>query len=121
MAVDDHGVQPVECHVSVEIGSKFDEFPKKYFAWYIRSYCNCLCRTLGAVASAVVSLGEAALPLKLNPVVKPLMEAVRREETLILQREAALSLVRLMGLILGRTPCPNPKIVTNLVSFLCSR
>ncbi|XP_062852263.1 TATA-binding protein-associated factor 172 [Trichomycterus rosablanca] len=68
-------------------------------------------------ACAVVAL--AALPEKLNPVVRPLMEAVKKEENVLVQGYAASSIARLLQLCTGRTPCPNSKIIKNLCSSLC--
>ncbi|XP_058801038.1 TATA-binding protein-associated factor 172 isoform X2 [Phymastichus coffea] len=59
-------------------------------------------------------------PQPLNPLVKPLMESIKREEHEQLQRLAAKHLAYLVNLCVGRTPCPNPKITTNLCTFLCS-
>uniref|UniRef100_A0A8B9H6C5 B-TFIID TATA-box binding protein associated factor 1 n=1 Tax=Astyanax mexicanus TaxID=7994 RepID=A0A8B9H6C5_ASTMX len=68
-------------------------------------------------ACAVVSL--AALPEKLNPVVRPLMEAVKKEENTLVQGYAASKIAQLLQLCAGRTPCPNAKIVKNLCSSVC--
>jgi hypothetical protein len=76
-------------------------------------------RTFAAVSSAVVSIGSC-LPEKLNPVVKPLMESIRREENVHFQNSAADHLCIMMDLALSREPCPNPKIIQNLVTYLCS-
>ncbi|KAA0718268.1 TATA-binding protein-associated factor 172 [Triplophysa tibetana] len=68
-------------------------------------------------ACAVVAL--AMLPEKLNPVVRPLMEAARREENTLVQGYAASSIARLLQLCANRTPCPNGKIVKNLCGSVC--
>lgn len=60
------------------------------------------------------------LPEKLSPVVKPLMESVRKEENELFQLKTAEHLCHLMSLILDRNPCPIPKIIQNLTAFLCS-
>ncbi|XP_078035668.1 histone acetyltransferase 1 isoform X2 [Augochlora pura] len=59
-------------------------------------------------------------PLPLNPLVKPLMEAIKREENEELQKLAAKHLSYLVELCLDRKPSPNAKISTNLCTFLCS-
>lgn len=59
-----------------------------------------------------------ALPEKLTPVVKPLMESIRRENDEQLQQTAAGHLARLLEQCHGRTPCPNDKILINLCTFL---
>lgn len=60
------------------------------------------------------------LPEKLNPVIRPLMESIRREESVLLQEESADSLVHLMSSCVTRNPCPNGKIMRNLLMYLCS-
>ena len=60
------------------------------------------------------------LPEKLNPVVKPLMEGIKRETCPEMQKVIADFLSKLMYLCINRNPCPNPKIINNLVGFLCS-
>lgn len=74
--------------------------------------------TQSALACAVARL--KCLPEKLNPVVKPLMEAVKREENQILQRMAAESLTCLMSQTINRHPSPNIKIITNLSTLIKS-
>lgn len=60
------------------------------------------------------------LPEKLNPVVKPLMESIKREENQILQKMSAENLTYLMSQLVQRQPSPNVKIVTNLCTLLKS-
>ncbi|KAM8924786.1 TATA-binding protein-associated factor 172 [Pelodytes ibericus] len=68
-------------------------------------------------ACAVVNLTQ--LPEKLNPVIKPLMEAVKKEENVVVQSYVALCIAKLLQQCTSRTPCPNPKILKNLCSSLC--
>ncbi|KAM9325875.1 LOW QUALITY PROTEIN: TATA-binding protein-associated factor 172 [Gastrophryne carolinensis] len=68
-------------------------------------------------ACAIVSLMQ--LPEKLNPVIKPLMEAVKKEENTVVQNYAALSIAKLLQQCISRNPCPNPKILKNLCSSVC--
>lgn len=60
------------------------------------------------------------LPEKLNPVIKPIMESIKREECEIFQQLSADFLVKLMDEIHMRAPCPNNKIVTNICTLLKS-
>lgn len=76
-------------------------------------------RTLAALSGGLCSM-ENSLPAKLNPVVKPLMESIRKEENELFQRKSAENLCRLMERVLDRNPCPIPKIIQNLVGFLCA-
>ena len=76
--------------------------------------------TLATLAGALAALGPEAFPAKLNPVLKPLMEAVKREVGEELQRMAACSLARVLDACINRQPCPNDKVVKNLCSFVCS-
>nr|XP_028585647.1 TATA-binding protein-associated factor 172 isoform X3 [Podarcis muralis] len=68
-------------------------------------------------ACAVVNLEQ--LPEKLNPVIKPLMEAVKKEENMLVQNHAALCIAKLLQQCTTRSPCPNSKIIKNLCSSLC--
>ncbi|KAL8187149.1 UNVERIFIED_CONTAM: btaf1 RNA polymerase II, B-TFIID transcription factor-associated, 170kDa [Gekko kuhli] len=69
------------------------------------------------VACAVVNLEQ--LPEKLNPVIKPLMEAVKKEENTLVQNYAALCIAKLLQQCTARSPCPNSKIIKNLCNSLC--
>lgn len=71
-----------------------------------------------ALAAAVVCM--QCLPEKLNPVVKPLMESIKREECELLQQLSAEFLVQLMYQVCDRNPSPNNKILTNLCTLLKS-
>ncbi|XP_029963411.1 TATA-binding protein-associated factor 172-like isoform X1 [Salarias fasciatus] len=68
-------------------------------------------------ACAVINL--QALPNKLNPLIRPLMEAVKREENTLIQGYAASFIAKLLQQCAGRSPCPNPKIVKNLCASAC--
>ncbi|XP_055908525.1 TATA-binding protein-associated factor 172 [Eupeodes corollae] len=74
--------------------------------------------TQAALAGAIVCM--RCLPEKLNPIVKPLMESIKREERELLQQLSAEFLVYLMDQISNRNPSPNNKIVTNLCTLLKS-
>lgn len=74
--------------------------------------------TQSALACAVARL--KCLPEKLNPVVKPLMESIKREDNEILQKMAAECLTYLMSQTVSRQPSPNIKIITNLSTLLKS-
>ncbi|XP_077491281.1 histone acetyltransferase 1 isoform X2 [Amblyomma americanum] len=75
-------------------------------------------RVQSSLATFLVRLPH--LPDKLNPVIRPLMESIRREESPLLQEDSAHSLVHLMDSCVERVPCPNGKVVRNLLSYLCS-
>ncbi|XP_062319885.1 TATA-binding protein-associated factor 172 [Osmerus eperlanus] len=68
-------------------------------------------------ACALVNL--RALPDKLNPLVRPLMEAAKREENTLVQGYAASFIAKLLRQCAGRQPCPNPKILKNLCASVC--
>lgn len=68
-------------------------------------------------ACAVVNL--QVLPDKLNPLVRPLMEAIKREENTLIQGYAASFVAKLLQQCAGRSPCPNPKIIKNLCASAC--
>ncbi|KAM4032830.1 TATA-binding protein-associated factor 172 isoform 3-T3 [Anomaloglossus baeobatrachus] len=68
-------------------------------------------------ACAIVNLMQ--LPEKLNPIIKPLMESVKKEENTVVQNYAASCIAKLLQQCTSRTPSPNPKIVKNLCSSVC--
>ncbi|KAJ8627928.1 hypothetical protein MRB53_021235 [Persea americana] len=69
------------------------------------------------IASAVVWMSE--LPARLNPIILPLMAAVRREQEEILQQQAAEALAELICHCVTRRPGPNDKLIKNLCSLTC--
>lgn len=68
-------------------------------------------------ACAVINL--QVLPDKLNPLVRPLMEAIKREENTLIQGYAAAFVAKLLQQCAGRSPCPNTKIIKNLCASAC--
>ncbi|XP_068183061.1 TATA-binding protein-associated factor 172 [Antennarius striatus] len=68
-------------------------------------------------ACAVINL--QALPDKLNPLVRPLMEAIKREENTLVQGYTAAFIAKLLQQCSTRSPCPNPKIIKNLCASAC--
>lgn len=73
--------------------------------------------TKSSLACALTML--QCLPDKIRPVVKPLMESIKKESNEMLQRWSADHLAILMDLCVNRSSCPNTTIVNNLCSFLC--
>ncbi|KAL8593219.1 hypothetical protein ACOMHN_009874 [Nucella lapillus] len=70
------------------------------------------------LALATVSL--QSLPEKLNPVIRPLMEAVKKEENVEVRHQTACCLAAVMQSCLTRnTTSPCAKIVKNLCNYLC--
>lgn len=63
---------------------------------------------LAGAATMLHCLPEVSHPL--NPIVKPLMESIKREENEELQRLSAKHLAHLVNLCVNRTPCPNSKV-----------
>ena len=76
-----------------------------------------------AIASALVSWHF--LPEKLNPIIRPLMDSIKAESNEQLQRSSSSSLVLLLRLCSERIyhdqslPTPLPKIIKNLITYLC--
>ncbi|XP_073411973.1 TATA-binding protein-associated factor 172 [Dendrobates tinctorius] len=68
-------------------------------------------------ACAIVNLMQ--LPEKLNPIIKPLMESIKKEENTVVQNYAASCIAKLLQQCTSRTPSPNSKIVKNLCSSVC--
>ncbi|KAI8639842.1 hypothetical protein BD408DRAFT_371118 [Parasitella parasitica] len=73
-----------------------------------------------STAGAVIELG--ILPIKLNPVIRSVMNSIKFEENLELQERSAATLTDLIALCeRSQTRInPNDKIVKNLCTFLCS-
>ena len=72
--------------------------------------------TMASLAGALVSLGH--LPAKLNPVIKPLMESIKKEPILQLQKLSAQKLVLFLDLcIQNKMPNPAEKVTRNLIHF----
>ncbi|XP_052740467.1 TATA-binding protein-associated factor 172 [Bicyclus anynana] len=69
-----------------------------------------------ALSSAVAQL--AALPERLNPVVRPLMESIKKEASEELQRASARTLAALLAQLVDRQSGPNNKVLVNLKAFL---
>ncbi|XP_074648298.1 TATA-binding protein-associated factor 172-like [Tubulanus polymorphus] len=74
-------------------------------------------RVLAYLAGVCVSLG--AMPEKLNPVIRPLMESIKKEENSQLQIRAANHLSHLLDICLLRATNPCVKILKNLCTALC--
>lgn len=70
------------------------------------------------LAGAVTELKSVSS--KLNPIIKPLMESIKKEESELLQKISAEEIAHLIELLVDRNPCPNSKIISNLCTFLCS-
>lgn len=75
-------------------------------------------RVLAAVAGAYIASGE--LPKKLNNIIRGVIESVKTEENIELQKRSALSVAQLVGICsqTGRTAVSD-KVTKNLMSFLC--
>ncbi|XP_047507448.1 TATA-binding protein-associated factor 172 isoform X2 [Pieris napi] len=69
-----------------------------------------------AVSGAVATL--RVLPEKLNPVVRPLMDSIKRETSEELQAASAQTLAHLLATLQPRESCPNNKVLVNLKAFL---
>eukprot|EP00955_Chlamydomonas_euryale_P112130 366113-Chlamydomonas_euryale.AAC.1 len=74
---------------------------------------------LGVLAcGAAAAVRAGPLPPKLNAVIQPLMNAVRKEPEAALQRTCARALAELMRAAASRAPCPNDKLVRNVVAMV---
>ncbi|KAK6782737.1 hypothetical protein RDI58_020533 [Solanum bulbocastanum] len=85
---------------------------------YLKCVQNNLHVTVSSLlAAAVVWMNE--LPVKLNPIILPLMASIKREQEEILQSKAAEALAELIYRCMGRKPGPNDKLVKNLCCLTC--
>ncbi|XP_008796296.2 TATA-binding protein-associated factor BTAF1 [Phoenix dactylifera] len=117
LPVDFTGAGTIEKHILGDIES----LKQRVLATsgYLKCVQNNLHVTVSAlVAAAVVWMSE--LPTRLNPVILPLMAAVKREQEEILQQKAAEALAELIFHCIGRKPCPNDKLIKNLCSLTCA-
>lgn len=73
---------------------------------------------LAAAAGAVVWMRQ--LPTKLNPIIQPLMAAIKREKEFAFQQAAATALAELVQQCTGRKPGPNDKLLRNLCTLTCA-
>ncbi|XP_032409207.1 TATA-binding protein-associated factor 172 [Xiphophorus hellerii] len=69
--------------------------------------------------TACAAINLEVLPGKLNPLVRPLMETVKKEENTLIQSYAASFIAKLLRQCAVRSPCPNPKIIKNLCASAC--
>ncbi|XP_068640422.1 TATA-binding protein-associated factor BTAF1-like isoform X2 [Aristolochia californica] len=114
--LDDHSKEASEKHILDDIESS------KQRLLSTSGYLKCVQGNLhvsvtSLVAAAVVWTSE--LPTRLNPVILPLMAAIKREQEEILQEEAAEALAELISYCVGRRPSPNDKLVKNICSLTC--
>ncbi|EDV27672.1 uncharacterized protein TRIADDRAFT_53613 [Trichoplax adhaerens] len=70
------------------------------------------------IAGALIAWGQ--LTEKFNPIVRPLMDSIKKEDNQLFQMKAANSISLLLEKCINRLPCPNPKIFKNLCSLLCT-
>lgn len=78
--------------------------------------------TLSTTTSASLSCALIAcdfMPEKLNPIIKPLMDSIKKEENENLQLISAQHLTRLIEICHEKNTQPIPKIIKNLINFLC--
>lgn len=89
---------------------------------YSRYQSNLSLMVLNALSSSLVAW--KILPEKFNPIVRPLMDSIKRESNEILQKSAAHHLGLLLELCItnNRTETSSPvtKIINNLVAYLCT-
>ncbi|KJE93117.1 hypothetical protein, variant 1 [Capsaspora owczarzaki ATCC 30864] len=75
-------------------------------------------KVLSALAFALIAMDPR--PDKLNPIVRPLMDAVRKEQDEPLHWRAARGLAVLVDRCVDRTPSPNDKIVRAVAGMLAA-
>lgn len=79
---------------------------------------NTLNTTTQAILSGAIVCLHNLPNEKFAPYVKPLLEAIKRENSEILQKLAAQNLALLIDQVVHKNPCPNCKIITNLCNML---
>ena len=73
--------------------------------------------TLAVLSGATIC--TKILPEKLNPIIKPLMDSIKKEQNEQFQKMSARDLTRLIKQCITRIPCPNNKVIKNLSTYLC--
>ena len=73
-----------------------------------------------AAALAAAALAIGGLPPKLNTVLQPLMACLRRETRAPVRSVAAAALADAAALAVERAPCPNDRVVVNVVGLATS-
>lgn len=69
-----------------------------------------------ALAAALVATGQ--LPDKVTHVIQPLMASLKGDLEFPLQELSAAALAHVLELCAGRSPCPNPKVLQNLLKLV---
>ncbi|GAB1607432.1 TATA-binding protein-associated factor 172-like [Argonauta hians] len=69
---------------------------------------------------AMAAIMQNILPEKLNPVIRPLMDCIKKEENREIQMCAANCLAKLLKMCVSRSPNPSDKVIKNLCTCLCS-
>lgn len=85
----------------------------RYLADFIRDHSSIGLFTSAVIASALVSW--SFIPDKLNPLIRPLMDSIKKDDRENIQDLSAANLAKL----LKQCPGPAPKVIKNLVTFLC--
>eukprot|EP01134_Creolimax_fragrantissima_P003326 CFRG3326T1 len=76
------------------------------------------CQSMAALSECCVAM--KALPPKLNPIIRPLMDSIKTELDRLLQHRSARAIAELFDIVRTRTPCPIPKITRNLCTAACA-
>ncbi|KAJ3671154.1 hypothetical protein LUZ60_008580 [Juncus effusus] len=116
--------ESIEFCTKLVIPTEFQELESaKQLLLSTSGYLKCVQNNLhvavsALLASAIVWTGE--LPSKLNPIILPLMAAIKREQEEILQDKAAEALAELIFICVGRKPGPNDKLLKNICTLTCA-
>ena len=86
-------------------------------AGYLKTVQGNLHVSVSALMSGVV-VWMVELPARLNPVIQPLMAALKREQEEVLQKMAADALAEIIAQCVGRKPGPNDKLIKNWIFSL---
>ena len=70
----------------------------------------------GVIASVIVAWKK--LPQQLNPIIRSLMNGIKKESVQSLQKRFAFGIASLIKQIINRKPCPNSKIISNICSSI---
>ncbi|GJP49304.1 hypothetical protein CLOM_g8529 [Closterium sp. NIES-68] len=87
---------------------------------YLRTVQTNMHTSVTATVAAAAVRVAPSLPSKLNPIIQPLMAALKREREELLQQSVASGLAAVILRSLDRRPSPNDRLLKNLSTLACS-
>ncbi|XP_063696221.1 TATA-binding protein-associated factor 172 [Culicoides brevitarsis] len=107
-------------NLKAKVAETLEDRRKNLYASYLTTSQeqNSLNITTQAILSGAIINLKGLPGEKFAPYVKPLLEAIKRENSEILQKLAGENLALLIDQVADKSPCPNSKIITSLCTIL---